>query len=66
MNRVLPDMAEGDFMRTRLEQQSKYLEEIETRFRGQKLIHIEQDARDINRREQLNPIAARLDAAGLS
>ena len=66
VNRVLPDVAEGDFMRARLEQQSEYLREIEERFRGQNIIHVEQDARDITRREQLTAIAEQLDAAKLS
>ncbi len=65
VNRVLPAVSEGDFMRARLEQQSEYLKEIKTRFRDQ-IIHIEQNARDINRREQLKPIAAPLEAAGLA
>lgn len=63
VNRMLPDVAEGDFMRARLEQQSEYLGEIEERFRGKKIIHVEQDARDITRREQLTAIAEQLDAA---
>jgi arsenite/tail-anchored protein-transporting ATPase len=66
VNRVLPNVAEGDFMRARLEQQSDYLEEIKTRFWDQSIIHIEQNARDINRREQLKLITARLEAAGLA
>jgi arsenite-transporting ATPase len=66
VNRVLPDVAEGDFMRARLEQQSEYLEEISERFRGQKIIQIEQDARDITRRDQLVTIAEHLDTAKLS
>jgi arsenite-transporting ATPase len=66
VNRVLPDVAEGDFMRARLEQQSEYLEEISERFREQKIIQVEQDARDITKREQLITIAEQLEAAGLS
>ena len=66
VNRVLPDMAEGAFMRARLEQQSEYLREIKERFRGQNIIHVEQDARDITRREQLTAIAEQLDDAELS
>ncbi len=65
VNRVLPDVAEGDFMRARLEQQSEYLREIEGRFGGQKIIRVEQDARDIARWEQLESIARQLDAASL-
>lgn len=61
VNRVLPDVAEGDFMRARLEQQSEYMREIGERFRGQNIIHVEQDARDITRREQLITIAEQLD-----
>lgn len=62
VNRVLPSVAEGDFMQARLEQQSEYLGEIEDRFRGQKIVCVEQDARDITRREQLQAIAGQLDA----
>jgi arsenite/tail-anchored protein-transporting ATPase len=65
VNRVLPDVAEGDFMRARLEQQSEYLREIEERFREQRIIRVEQDARDITRREQLAAIAEQLDDANL-
>lgn len=66
LNRVLPSVAEGHFMRTLLEQQSEYLEEIKTRFRNQRITHVEQDARDINRWEQLKSFAASLEAAGLT
>jgi arsenite-transporting ATPase len=65
VNRVLPDVTEGNFMRARLEQQSEYLREIEERFREQKIIRVEQDARDITRREQLVAIAEQLDNANL-
>jgi arsenite-transporting ATPase len=57
VNRVVPDLAEGDFMRARLEQQSEYLREIRERFQKQDIIHVEQDARDITRREQLSALA---------
>ncbi len=53
-------------MRTWLEQQSEYLNEVKTRFRNQRIVNVEQDARDIDQWEQLNPIAARLEAAGLA
>ena len=65
VNRVLPKAAEGDFMRARLEQQSEYLDEINTKFKDQKVIRIEQDARDITERKQLRGIAEQLDAASL-
>jgi arsenite/tail-anchored protein-transporting ATPase len=65
VNRVLPDVTEGNFMRARLEQQSEYLREIEERFRERKIIRVEQDARDITRREQLVAIAEQLDNANL-
>lgn len=65
VNRVFPEVADGAFMRARLEQQSEYLREIETRFAGHEVLRIEQDARDITSREQLEPIAARLTASGL-
>jgi arsenite-transporting ATPase len=63
VNRVLPETADGDFMRARLEQQSEYLREIGERFQGHRIIRVLQDARDITRTEQLETIAAQLDAA---
>jgi arsenite-transporting ATPase len=65
VNRVLPEVAEGEFMRARLEQQAEYLREIECRFAGRHLVRIEQDARDIAGREQLAGISHQL-AAGLA
>ncbi len=65
VNRVLPEAAEGDFMRARLEQQSEYLKEIKARFLDQRIVHVEQDARDITEREQLSSTAEQLDAASL-
>ena len=65
VNRVFPDTADGEFMRSRLEQQSEYLEEIESRFEKKQIVNIEQGARDITEREQLEPIARQLDEAGL-
>ena len=65
VNRVLPDVSEGGFLRARLEQQSEYLEEITARFQDQRVIQIEQDAHDITQREQLSGIAEELGAAGL-
>ena len=65
VNRVFPDAADGDFMRSRLEQQSEYLAEIVDRFEKKKVVRIEQEARDITEREQLDPIAEQLNAARL-
>lgn len=65
VNRVLPDVVEGNFMRERLRQQSEYLSEIKSRFTGWPVVQVEQDARDITRREQLEPVAKQLEAAGL-
>jgi arsenite-transporting ATPase len=65
VNRVLPDVSEGGFLRARLEQQSEYLDEITARFQDQRVIQIEQDAHDITQREQLSGIAEELGAAGL-
>ncbi|CAN5467432.1 MAG: ArsA family ATPase [Rubrobacteraceae bacterium] len=65
VNRVLPNMPEGDFMRARLEQQSEYLEEIENRFTNHRTTLIEQDARDVTSRNQLRSIAAQLEGANL-
>ena len=65
VNRVLPETADGEFMRARLEQQSEYLDEIERRFGRRKIVRVEQDARDITHREQLEPLARQLDDADL-
>jgi len=65
VNRVLPEVAEGEFMQARLEQQSEYLEEIENRFSEQRIVRVRQDARDITSREQLTSVADQLAAAGL-
>ena len=65
VNRVFPDTVEGDFMKNRLEQQSEYLEEIEDRFERKQVVRVEQEARDITEREQLEPIARQLDEARL-
>ncbi len=65
VNRVLPDVSEGAFLRARLEQQSEYLDEITARFQDRRVIQVEQDAHDITKRRQLSDIAKQLDAAGL-
>ena len=68
VNRVLPETVAGeagDFMRARLEQQSEYLREIERRLGSTGIVQIEQDARDITRREQLEGIADQLADANL-
>jgi hypothetical protein len=52
-------------MRSRLEQQSEYLEEIEARFRKQTIVRVEQDARDITSKDQLRSVARQLDDASL-
>ena len=65
VNRVLPDVSEGAFLRARLEQQSEYLDEITARFQDRRVIQVEQDAHDITERRQLSSIAKQLDAAGL-
>ncbi len=65
VNRVFPDTVDGDFMRSRLEQQSEYLEEIESRFVKKQVVRVEQGARDITERGQLDSIARQLDEAGL-
>ena len=66
VNRVFPYTADGEFMRSRLEQQSEYLEEIRSRFEKKQIVRVEQGARDITEREQLDPIARQLDEAGLA
>jgi arsenite-transporting ATPase len=65
VNRVLPEVVEGEFMRARLQQQSEYLAEIEERFSNRQIVRVYQDARDVTSREQLTSIAGQLDDAGL-
>ncbi len=65
VNRLLPEIAEGEFMRSRLAQQAEYLDEIQRRFEGREIVRVEQDARDITDRKQLGVIAAQLGEAGL-
>ena len=66
VNRVLPESAdEGDFMHARLAQQREYLAEIESRFTDRHTVLVEQDARDISERDQLDAIA-RVLGDGLS
>lgn len=60
VNRVLPDRAEGDFMRARLEQQTEYLSEIGRRFSDHRIICIEQAARDITGADGLGAVAGQL------
>ena len=65
VNRVFPGTVEGEFMKSRLGQQSEYLEEIENRFDEKQIVRVEQEARDITERDQLGLIARQLDEAGL-
>ncbi|HEV2092335.1 MAG TPA: ArsA family ATPase [Rubrobacter sp.] len=65
VNRVLPEMDEGEFMRSRLAQQAEYLAEIEERFGSRQIVRVYQDARDVTSRGQLTSIAGQLDDAGL-
>ena len=65
VNRVLPEMDEGEFMRSRLAQQAEYLSEIEERFGSRQIVRVYQDARDVTSRGQLTSIAGQLDDAGL-
>ncbi|MBA2440801.1 MAG: ArsA family ATPase [Rubrobacter sp.] len=66
VNRVLPEVGEGEFMKARLGQQAEYLAEIGERFAERHIVYVEQDPRDITRRGQLRSIAAQLDGAGLA
>ena len=65
VNRVLPEIDEGEFMRSRLAQQAEYMAEIEERFGSRKIVSVYQDARDVTSRGQLTSIAGQLDAAGI-
>jgi len=60
VNRILPDVAEGEFLAARLEQQRTYLQEIDERFSGHRLVRIEQAPHDFASPEQLEGPAATL------
>lgn len=62
VNRVLPDVAEGEFLAARLDQQRAYLREIERRFGAYRLMQIEQAPHDIASLEQLAEPAAALES----
>jgi arsenite/tail-anchored protein-transporting ATPase len=60
INRVLPDLPEGDFLRARKAQERVYLEEIERRFSGLPRVIVPQLERDVHGFESLQRIAERL------
>lgn len=60
VNRVLPETADGSFLQRRREQESKYLNEIEDRFRKYKRVRIPMLDRDVSSIETLNEIGVHL------
>lgn len=62
VNRVLPEDAEGAYLRERRQQQDEYLSEIRERFAGRHLVFVEQQPRDISSPDQLEPVRAPLQA----
>jgi arsenite/tail-anchored protein-transporting ATPase len=62
VNRVLPEIDEGAFLRQRLEQQRDYLREIRARFPRRELLLVEQQARDVTTPKQLEGVRRSLSA----
>ena len=53
VNRLLPQSADGDFLRARRDQQDTYLAEIHMRLAGERIIHVAQQPRDVASPEAL-------------
>jgi arsenite-transporting ATPase len=60
VNRLLPEDADGDFLRARREQQDAYLAEIHTRLAGERIVHVRQQPHDVSRPEDLVLLRAAL------
>lgn len=60
VNRMLPQDADGDFLRARRDQQDAYLTEIHTRLAGERIVYVEQQPRDVSRPEDLTLLRAAL------
>jgi arsenite-transporting ATPase len=57
VNRVLPADAEGDFYRSRRQQEQVYVDEIKQRFTGYPLAWVPQLPTDVNGLEQLERVS---------
>lgn len=60
LNRLLPDTADGDFLRARREAQDGYRAEIAARFPGLDLVRVEQQPHDVHGLGQLRSLTAAL------
>jgi len=60
VNRLLPEDADGEFLRARREQQDAYLTEIHTRLSGERIVHVRQQARDVATPDALATLRAEL------
>ncbi len=65
INRVLPDDADGDFLRRRREQEAHYLAQIPETLRGLDTIKVSMLPQDIQGMDSLRLVAAELAHAGL-
>jgi arsenite-transporting ATPase len=63
VNRVLPERADGEFLRSRKEQERVYLDEIERRFGSARRVMVPQLPRDVAGIDSLEVIAGHLLAA---
>ncbi len=60
VNRLLPQSADGDFLRARRDQQDTYLAEIHERLAGERIIHVAQQPRDVASPEALELLRSEL------
>lgn len=65
INRVLPDTADGDFLRQRRAQELRHLRRIDEALEGLPAVHLEMLAEDVQGMDALHQVADRLAAAGL-
>ncbi len=63
VNRLLPQDADGEFLRARREQQDAYLAEIHRRLSGERIVHVAQQPRDVATPDALQRLRGEL--AGL-
>lgn len=63
VNRVIPEHLDGPFLGERVAQQRLYLEEIERRFAGRRLVRVAHEPRDVTEADQLHRIAEQLGPA---
>ncbi len=60
VNRLLPDGLEGEFFRSRKDQENSYLQEIDQRFRGLRRVRVHQLPRDVHGLEPLARVSGEL------